>query len=131
MAYPNKTINEGSFGSFQAAATILPYQRVKFTTVAGGDQKPKIDVAGIGDRAIGVAMQPIASGSWGTIKFLNSPGEQYGICTGDITIGVEIYSGALGKVGVATGGGALKCGVSTCTGADGGAVTYVPINATA
>lgn len=131
MAYPNKTINEGSFGSFQAAADILLYQRVKFTTTAGSDQKPKIDVAGIADRAVGVAMQPISSGNFGTIKFLNSPGEQFGLASGSVTIGAAVYSAALGKVGVATGGGALLAGTATCTGADGGSLTYLPINATA
>jgi hypothetical protein len=131
MAYPNKTINEGSFGSFQAANAIALYQRVKLTTAAGSDQKPKIDVAAIGDRAVGVAMQPIAAGAFGTIKFLNSPGEQFGLCAGDITLGAAIYSAASGRVGVASGGGALLAGTATVTGADGGSVTYVPISATA
>ncbi len=131
MAYPNKTINEGSFGSFQAAAAILLYQRVKFSATAGSDQKPKIDVAGIADRCIGVAMQPIALGAYGTIKFINSPGEQYGIVQGTVACADLLYSQTLGAVGDATSGGALKCGIATCTGADGGTVTYVPISATA
>ncbi len=131
MAYPNKTINEGSFGSFQAGEAIALYQRVKFDTNAGSDQKPKILIAAIGDRACGVAMQPIASGSFGTIKFLNSPGEQFGLAVGTIGLGVAVYSAASGKLSTASGGGALLAGTSTCTGADGGSFTYLPINATA
>lgn len=132
MAYPNHTINEGSFGSFQlTAADIALNLRVKFDTNAGSDQKPKIVVAGVADRTVGVLMQPGLSGKYATIKFQNAPGEQHGVCAGPITIGALIYSQAAGKVGVATGSGALPIGYATSTGADGGGVTYLPISAVA
>ncbi len=131
MAYPNKTIHEIGWGSYLAAAAITIYQRVKFVAPASSDGKPSIDVCAIGDRADGVAMAPIASGAWGPVRFLNAPGEQFGVASGSIGIGVAVYTAAAGRVSVVTGGGALLCGKSTSTGADGGVVTYTPIGAAA
>lgn len=124
MAYPNKTINEAGFGSYLAANLIALYTRCKFVTPAGSDGKAKIDVAAIGDRAAVVAMQPIAAGAYGTVRYLNSPGEQFGICVGTIPVGSPVYSAASGKVSVVSTGGALLLGVATCDGFDGGVVTY-------
>lgn len=128
MAYPNKIINEGPFDSFQAAEAIALYQRVKFNTVAAGDGsgKPQLAVAGATDRACGVAMQPIASGSYGTIKYINSPGEQFGNCSGSIGLGVTVYQAASGALTASSGGGAYVAGTSTSTGANGGTLTYLP-----
>lgn len=124
MAYPNKTINELGFGSYQAAAAITIYQRVKFVTPASTDGKAKIDVAAIGDHADAVAMTAIASGDWGPVRFLNSPGEQFGICVGNIAVGGAVYTAATGYVSAVTGGGALLVGKATCAGYDGGTITY-------
>ncbi|MBS0328228.1 MAG: DUF2190 family protein [Proteobacteria bacterium] len=130
MAYPNKTINEGSFGDYQAANAIGLYQRVKFTTATGSDQKAKIDVAGATDRGCGIAMQPIAAGAFGTIKFLNSPGEQFGIASGTITQGSDVYTAASGAYSNTQGSGVLA-GKAVCTGADAGTFIFVPIIAAA
>lgn len=126
MAYVNHTINEAgsNFGSYQAAAAIAIYLRTKFVTPASVDGKAKIDVCDIGDHADGVAMAPIASGSWGPIKFLNGGGEQFGVCVGTIAVGGAVYTAALGKVSAVTGGGALLVGKATCAGYDGGVITY-------
>lgn len=133
MAYPNKVINEGSFGSYQASEAISLYQRVKWTaTVAtDGSGKPKLAVAGATDRACGVAMQPIASGSWGTIKFINSPGEQFANVSGSVTIAALIYAAASGAVTASSGGGAYVVGIATSVGANGGTLTYQPVTAIA
>lgn len=127
MAYPNHTINEGgsNFGSYQAtAADIAIYLRVKFVTPASVDGKAKISVCDIGDHADGVTMVPVTSGLWGSIKFLNGGGEQYGVCVGTIAVGGAVYSAAAGKVSAVTGGGALLVGKATCAGYDGGVITY-------
>lgn len=133
MAYPNKVINEGPFDSFQAGEAIALYQRVKFNTTAAGDLsgKPQIVVAGATDRACGVAVQPIASGAYGTIKYINSPGEQFGNCVGSITLGALVYAAAAGALTASSGGGAYVAGTSTSTGANGGTLTYLPISAIA
>lgn len=129
MAYVNATINQGGFGSFQAdaAGAIALYQRVLFTTTAGSDGsgKPTIVVAGVADRTIGVAMQPIAVGAQGTIRFQNAQGEQFGLATGTIGLGVAVYSAALGRMSTVSTGGALLMGISTTPGFDGGVFTYI------
>lgn len=133
MAYPSKIINEGSFGSYQASVAIALYQRCYFNTAAStdGSGKPKVAICGATDRADLIAMQPIASGAFGTFKFANSPGEQYGVVSGTIGLGVAVYQAAAGAITAASGGGALLCGKSTSTGADGGTLTYLPVIAAA
>lgn len=128
MAYVNATINEGGRGSFQcdAAADIAVYQRLLFTTTAdahGG--KPTLVIAGATDRATCVALQPILKGAFGTVRFLNAQGEQYGIASGSIGLGVPVYGAAAGKLTASSGGGALRCGISTSPGFDGGPFTYL------
>lgn len=124
MPYSNKTIVMGSEGTFQAAELIPLYARVKFNTSADSAGKPKIVLAGATDVAIGVAMEPIADAAFGLIRFLNSPGEQFGLASGTIGLGVAIYAAASGKVSTVSGGGALLVGISSTTGADGGTLTY-------
>jgi hypothetical protein len=125
MPYANKTIVMGSEGTFQAAEAIALYARVKFNTSADSAGKPKLVYADAADVAIGVAMEPIADGAFGLIRFLNSPGEQFGLASGTIGLGVTIYGAADGKVSTASGGGAKLVGISTTTGADGGTLTYM------
>jgi hypothetical protein len=124
MPYSNKTIVMGSEGTFQAAEIIGLYARVKFNTTADSAGKPKIALAGVTDIAIGVAMEPIASGSFGLIRFLNAGGEQFGLVSGTITLGATIYAAASGKVSTSSGGSAKLVGIATTTGADGGTCTY-------
>ena len=127
MAYPNKSINEGGFGSYLAAAVIAIYLRCKFVAPAGADGKASINVCDIGDNADVVNIAPIASGAYGPVKFLNAPGETYGICVGTIPVGAPVYTAAAGKVSAASGGGALLIGKATCAGYDGGVITYAPL----
>jgi len=124
-AYSNKTINPNSEGTFQAAEAIALYARVKFNTSPDNSGKPKIVYADAADVAIGVAMEPIADGAFGLIRFLNAPGEQIGLASGTIGLGVSIYGAADGKLSTVTSGGAKLVGVSTTTGADGGTLTYM------
>lgn len=129
MAYVNCTIDEGGFGSFQcdAAGALTLYQRVKFTTTAdsaGG--KPTIVACAATERAIGIVMQPIAVGAFGTVRFNNAQGEQFGISSGTIGLGVAVYGAAAGAVSAASGGGALLLGISTTPGFDAGPLTYLP-----
>lgn len=125
MAYVNATINQGGFGSFQvdAAGALSLYQRVKFSTTASSNSgKPTLVVANGTDRAIGVVMTPAAAGFHTTIRFLNSQGEQFGIASGTIGLGVLVYAGA---AGVLAATGTLVVGISTTAGFDGGAFTYI------
>lgn len=126
MAYTNKTINEGAgnFGSYQAAAAFAIYLRGKFVTPASADGKAKIDLAGVTETTDVVAMTPIASGAWGTVRFANSGGEQFGVCSGTIAIGALVYAAASGKVSADSSGGALLLGRATSAGFDGGVITY-------
>lgn len=133
MAYPNTTINEGGFGSFQsdtaANVTIGIYIRVKFSTnknTLSADGKPTLLVAAIGDRGVAVAMQPIAAALTGTVRFLNAEGEQKGIASGSIPVGSAVYTAAAGKFSVVTTGGALFVGYATTDGFDGGPFTWMP-----
>ena len=123
--YSNKTINILDMGTFQAAEAIALYARVKFNTTPDSSGKPKLVYADAADVAIGVAMEPIADGAFGLIRFLNAPGEQYGLASGTIGLGVAIYGAADGKVSTATGGGAKLVGISTTPGANGGTLTYM------
>lgn len=126
MAYPNCTINEGGYGSFLASEDIDLYQRVKFVTGSSADGKPSLAVAAIGERGDAIAMQPIASGKQGTVRFLNAQGEQFGLASGTIALGATVYTAADGAFSAASGGGALAVGVATVAGADGGPFTWIP-----
>jgi hypothetical protein len=96
MAYVNATINEGGFGSFIATEAITLYQRVKFVTtaLAAGDGKVGLAVAGATERGDAIAMQPIDSGAFGTVRFLNAQGEQFGQATEAIALGGAVYTDA-------------------------------------
>lgn len=124
-SYSNKTINKTDEGTFQAAEAIALYARVKFNTSADSAGKPKLVYADAADVAIGVAMEPIADGAFGLIRFLNAPGEQIGLASGTIGLGVTIYGAADGKLSTSSGGGAKLVGISTTAGANGGTLTYM------
>lgn len=131
MAYVNCTIDQGGFGSFQvdAAGALSLYQRVKFTTTpntADGSGKPTIVACAATERAIGIVMQPGAVGQVITVRFNNAQGEQFGISSGTIGLGVAVYGAASGAVSAASGGGALLLGIATTPGYDGGPMTYLP-----
>ncbi len=132
MAYPNKTINDGPYGSFMAdpnGATLGIYTRCKFAdpTTVTPDGKPILQLASGTEQAQVVLMQPIAAGAYGTVKFLNAGGEQFGIMAGNIASGTLLYAAANGKVTASSAASALKVGTTTSTGADGGPVTYTPM----
>lgn len=129
--YSNKTINPGSDGTFEAAEAIPLYARVKFNTTADDSGKPGIILADGTEVAIGVAMEPIANAAYGLIRFLNAPGEQFGLASGTITLGATIYAATDGKVTASSAGSAKVVGIATTTGADGGTLTYVQAVATA
>ena len=131
MAYVNKTINDGPYGSFMEdpnGSAIGIYVRCKFAAASGAtlDGKPILQVCSATERGDVVTMQPIAAGAYGTVKFMNAPGEQYGWMAGNVTEGSAIYAEASGKVGTATAGGALLIGVATSAGSDAGYCTYTP-----
>lgn len=128
MAYVNATIDEGSNGTFQndtAAAVAIPlYSRVKFSSNKDTSRaaKPTIILATASDRGVGVAMQPIAVGSFGVIRFLNAPGEQYGVPTGTIAAGALVYTAAAGQIAPS---GTVVAGYATTDGFAGGPFTYM------
>lgn len=132
MAYPNKTINDGPYGSFMAdpnGSTLGIYTRCKFANPSSStpDGKPILQLASATEPADVVTMQPIAAGAYGSVKFINSGGETFGQMSGDIACGATLYAAASGKVSASSAGSALKVGVTTSTGADGGPVTYAPV----
>lgn len=124
MAYVNTSINQGGEGTFLASTAISLYQRLTFVTGTSGDGKPSLAVATNLDRAVAVAMQPIASGAYGTVRFLNAPGEQFGLASGTIALGATVYAAAAGKLStVATSSNIV--GIATSAGFDGGPFTYI------
>lgn len=127
MAYVNATINEGSYGSFLANEAIALYQRLKFITGASADGKPSLAVCANTERGDCIAMQPIASGAYGTVRFLNAPGEQFGNSSGTIALGGDVYTDTLGAFSAVTSGGNLKVGRATTAGFDGGPFTWIPL----
>jgi hypothetical protein len=130
MAYPNKTINDGPYGSFMAdpeGSALGIYTRCKFvTSSATPDGKPILQLASATEVAQVVLMQPIAAGAYGTVKFINCGGETYGQMTGNIALAAALYAAANGKVSSSSAGSALFVGTTTSTGNDGGPVTYTP-----
>lgn len=126
MAYPNVTINEGGFGSYECAATVALYTRCKFATSASSDGKAKITPAAVGERGNVIAMAPGGTGDQITVRFLNAEGEQFGIASGDIGVGVPVYTAADGQYSAASGGGAVLVGLSTTAGYDGGPFSWIP-----
>lgn len=126
MAYPNCTINDGSYGTFLAANAISLYQRCKFVTPASGDGKPSIDVCGVTERGNVIAMQPIAQGEYGTVRFLNAPGEQFGLAIGTIAVADAVYTDVTGKFSNASHDSNVIVGKCTSAGYDGGPFTWTP-----
>lgn len=132
MAYPNKLINDGPYGSFMAdpnGSTLGIYTRCKFAdpTTVTPDGKPILQLASGTEQAQVVTMQPIAAGAYGSVKLINCGGETFGIMSGNIASGTLLYAAANGKVIASSGSSALKIGTTTSTGADGGPVTYTPL----
>ncbi len=134
MAYPNRTINDGPYGSFMAdptAAALGLNVRCKFVdpsttspATTTPDGKPILQLCSATERADVITLQPIAAGAYGSVKFANAAGENFGVMSGNIATGVAIYGAASGKVSASSGGGALLIGKATSLGADGGGVTY-------
>lgn len=129
MSYPNKTIADGFYGSFQAdpgQADIPIYSRCKFVAGPSADGKAMLQVAGIAEYADVVAMQPITAGAWGTVKFLNGCGEQFGIATESITEGDLVYDAASGQMSKSSGSSAKVNGRATSAGTAGNVFTWSP-----
>lgn len=131
MPYPNKTINDGPYGSFiadPANADIGIYRRCIFIvpSVATPDGKPTIRLASATELADVVTMQPIAAGQSGAVKFVNCGGELYGVISGQGANAAAIYAAASGLVSTSSGGGAVIAGRLTCVGQNS-VVTYAPI----
>jgi hypothetical protein len=100
-SYYNKTTNDGSYGTFYAdpgQADINIYARVKFAAFAASDGQPFLQVCTASDIGIGVAMQTITAGQWGTIKFRNAPGTQLGNATTTMAAADALYPDNAGGV---------------------------------
>jgi hypothetical protein len=131
VGYPNKTINDGPYGSFMAdpeGSGIGIYIRCKFAnpTTVTPDGKPILQICSATEVCDVVTMQPIAAGAYGTVKFINCGGETYGIMNGNVNSGTQLYAAASGEVSASSAGSALKVGMTTSTGNDNGPVTYAP-----
>lgn len=129
MAYPNCVANDGPYVTFMAdpnGSGIGIYIRCKFAAASSAtpDGKPILQICGVAEREDVITMQPIAAGAVGVCKFANAGGEQFGQMAGSCTEADALYTQAAGKVGTATGSGALLTGKATMAGSDGGPVTY-------
>lgn len=130
MPYPNKTINDGPYGSFMAdpgQAALGIYRRCKFVdpTTLTPDGKPLLQLCSATERADVITMAPIAAGQYGPVKFANGGGEQKSFCVGSVESGTAIYAAAAGAVTGSSAGGALLTGKTTSTGRNGGPVVYI------
>jgi hypothetical protein len=125
MSYVNATINESGWGTFLASADITLYQRLKFVTGSSVDGKPSLAVAAHTERGDAIAMQPIASGNYGSVRFLNAPGEQFGNANGTIALGADVFTDDLGAFNAVQPSGGLLVGRATSAGFDGGPFTWV------
>jgi len=91
-------INDGQVLSFEANAAITKGQAVKFVAVAG--DLPKVDVAGAGDMAVGVATKTVVQGEPCPVAGLGAIIKVTG--SGVITVGGAVKSGAAGVVAAGT-----------------------------
>lgn len=87
-------INKGQVLSFEANAAITKGQAVKFVAVA--NDLPKVDVAGAGDKAVGVAQNTVAAGEQCSVAMNGAIIKVTG--SGAITVGSAVKSGAAGVV---------------------------------
>jgi len=87
-------INDGRVLSFEANAAITKGQSVKFVAVAS--DLPKVDVAGAGDMAVGVATKNVAQGEQCPVAMDGAIIKVTG--SGAITTGTAVKSGAAGVV---------------------------------
>lgn len=132
MSYVNKLIQDGPYGSYMAdpnGSTIPLYARCKFAAASGAtpDGTAILQLASATERADVIAMQPITAGAYGTVRFMNCGGEQFGALKagdGGVTEGSAVYAAASGAVSPSSAAGAILLGVATTAGADGGVVTY-------
>jgi hypothetical protein len=128
--YYNRTTNDGVFGSFQAdpdQADIPIYARCKFVSNVSSDGQAMLQVAGLTEAADVVAMQPIVAGKWGTVKFMNAPGTQFGNVTEAVSPGDTLYSAASGNLSKSSGSFAVIQG-KVVVGAQASRVcVYAPI----
>jgi len=87
-------INDGQVLSFEANAAITKGQAVKFVAVA--NDLPKVDVAGAGDMAKGVATKTVAQGEQCPVAMKGAIIKVTG--SGAITAGAAVKAGAAGVV---------------------------------
>jgi Uncharacterized conserved protein (DUF2190) len=109
-------------GTFLANTNIAQYQRVKLNSLGS------LDVAGITDKSIGVAKQPISNTNYGVVRFVGAQGQNYGLANTNINVGDAVYSAANGFIsGNSTG--ANQVGISTYQTTSNTAVpvTYIPV----
>ena len=89
-------INDGRVFSFVANAAITKGQAVKFVAVA--NDLPKVDVAGAGDKAVGVALKTVAAGEECPVAMSDAVVKVTG--SGAITAGEPVKSAVNGVVAV-------------------------------
>lgn len=129
-SYYNKTIVDGPYGSFQAdpdQADIALYARCKFVSNVSADGQAMLQVCAITEAADCVAMQPIVAGKWGTVKFFNAPGTQFGNATEAISAADVIYSAAAGAVSKSSGSGAVVQGKAVIASGANRVCVYAPL----
>ena len=69
-------------------------------------------VAGLTDQPEVVALEDIASGEEGAVKYLSSADTFLGLASGAITEGAEVYQAASGALSTTQGTGAFRVGVA-------------------
>lgn len=128
MAYPNHLVIEGLRDSLMADPdndAIGIWLRCTVNAEATTpDGTPALLLASDTVRGQYVTLQPIAPGAYGAVALINNGGGTLmGQCVGTIASGAAVYAAANGKV---AGSGTVLLGVSLCSGADGGYITWEP-----
>jgi len=90
-------INDGLVMSFVANAPITKGKVVKFVAVA--NDLPKVDVAGAGDKGVGVALKTVVAGESTPVGMANAVLKVTG--SGAISAGAAVKAGANGVVAAA------------------------------
>jgi len=107
-----ENIGPGTALSFKAQNAITKGQAVKMSTHTAGEIG-SVDVAGAGDKAIGVAIKDTAAG--GYVPVLVQGGPVKVTAGGAISIGAPVKAGATGKVVAAVRTVTIPSGATTVT----------------
>lgn len=132
MAYPNKLRFEGQLHTFMAdpdGAALGIHLRCKLVAdvaTAAIDGTPALQLASATERGSYVTAHPIAAGAPGACVPISAEQTMFGVCSGTVPHGGNVYGASNGRVSAASGGGAVLLGVCVVAGYDGGTCEWKP-----